>query len=236
MDIKRFYTNICFSVWLNDTAKDDTRPGRDSFCKGRRKTKNYTTFYSRFVPAVVGPELFRQRLKDANGDTSADTVCTISDEAFALLLVENSYDRWTDIYKKTGGIPKQRRGDRTRQCDSDIAPQYTQGGIKYVNHQPTKKKGWTTKGIERYNELFQMVQKDRKHTSFMKRFIKEQQATITKKKEKKELVAVTAVHLLWDDDAEKPRGTTDVDHFSGSDDSSQQSGDTQIAAIAPVNI
>ena len=70
----------------------------------------------------------------------------------------------------------------------------------------------------------------------MKRFIKEQQATITKKKEKKELVAVTAVHLLWDDDAEKPRGTTYADHFSGSDDSSQKSDNTDIVAIAPVNI
>ena len=102
-----------------------------------------------------------------------------------------------------------------------------------ITRQP-KKKVWTTKEIEHYNELFQMVQKDRKHTSFMKRFIKEQQATITKKKEKKELVAVTAVHLLWDDDAEKPRGTTYVDHFSGCD-SSQQSDETHTTEIVPVN-
>jgi hypothetical protein len=97
----------------------------------------------------VGPELFCQRLQDANGDTSPDTVCTIIDEACALLLVENSYDRWTDIYNQTGGIPKQRRGDRTRECDSDIASLYTHGGIKYVLHQTTKKKGWTDQGIER---------------------------------------------------------------------------------------
>ena len=124
---------------------DATRPGGDSFCQGRKNKKTYKTFFSRFVPAVVGPELFRQRLQDATGDTSADTLCTVSDEAFALLLVENSYDRWTDIYKKTGGIPKQRRGDRSRQCDSDIAPQYTHGGIKYALKQTTKKKGGLTR-------------------------------------------------------------------------------------------
>jgi hypothetical protein len=222
-------------VWLNDTVSDDTRPGKDEFCKGRRNRKTYTTFFSRFVPAVVGPELFRQRLQDANGDTSPDTVCTISDEAFALLLVENSYDRWTDIYKQTGGIPKQRRGDRTRQCDSDIAPLYTHGGIKYVLHQTTKKKGWTDQGIERYNELFKMVQADRQRTKFMKRFIKDQKATSNKKKEKTELVAVTAVHLLWDDDAQTPSERTIAKTLS-EEDSSQDSDATDTAEIAPVKV
>ena len=206
---------------LNDTVNDETRPGKESFCKGRKHKKNYNTFFSRFVPAVVGPELFRQRLQDADGVTSADTVCTISDEAFALLLVENSYDRWTDIYTKTGGIPKQRRGDRTRQCDSDIAPQYTHGGIKYELHQKTKTKGWTTTGIQRYNELFKMVQTDRKrYTGFMLKFIKDQKKTINNKKETTALVAVTAVHLLWDDaDAQTPCETTNRGSTSGSESS-----------------
>ena len=145
----------------------------------------------------------------------------ISDEAFALLLVENSYDRWTDIYTKTGGIPKQRRGDRTRQCDSDIAPQYTHGGIKYELHQKTKTKGWTTTGIQRYNELFKMVQTDRKrYTGFMLKFIKDQKKTINNKKETTALVAVTAVHLLWDDaDAQTPCETTKCGSTSGSESS-----------------
>lgn len=233
--LKKFILTF-FSVWLNDTVSDDSRPGKEAFCKGRKNKKNYTAFFLRFVPAVVGPEIFRQRLQDANGDTSSsDTVCTISDEAFALLLVENSYDRWTDIYKKTGGIPKQRRGDRTRQCDSDIAPQYTHGGIRYLLHQSTKSKGWTTTGIERYNALFQMVQKDRqRRPNFIKKFIKEQQVSSSKKKEKKELVAVTAVHLLWDDEVRKPTDTSD--ETVPSDDSSHSSDDTATADIAPVKV
>ena len=219
-------------MWLNDTVNDDTRPGKDDFCKGRKHKKIYTTFFTRFVPAVVGPELFRQRLQAANGDTAADTVCTISDEAFALLLVENSYDRWADIYKKTGGIPKQRRGDRTRQCNSDIAPQYTHGGIRYLLHETTKTKGWTTTGIQRYNELFRMVQIDRKRTSFMKKFIEQQKATIYKKKKKESLVTVTAVHLLWDEGVQELSTVTTPRQLAGS----VSSDSTSTVDIQPVGV
>ena len=222
-------------MWLNDAVNDETCPGKDDFCRECKHKKTYTTFFLRFVPAVVGPELFRQRLQDAKGDTSADTVCTISDEAFALLLVENSYDRWMDIYKKTGGIPKQRRGDQTRQCDSDIAPQYTHGGIRYLLHQSTKTKGWTTTGIQRYNQLFQMVRTDRQHTGFMKKFIKERKTTSMKKQKKKDLVAVTAVHLLWDTGAHPPSGATSNGTLSG-EDSSEDSEDTTTADIHPVKV
>jgi hypothetical protein len=102
-------------------------------------------------------------------------------------------------------------------------------------HQSTKSKGWTTTGIERYNALFQMVQKDRqRRPNFIKKFIKEQQVSSSKKKEKKELVAVTAVHLLWDDEVRKPTDTSD--ETVPSDDSSQSSDETATADIAPVKI
>jgi hypothetical protein len=35
--------------------------------------------------------------------TNDKTLCTVSDEAFALLLLENSFDRWQDIYRLRKG-------------------------------------------------------------------------------------------------------------------------------------
>ena len=80
------------------------------FLVGRLAKTNYKTFFTRFVPAVIGPELFHQRLTEKNNDGEPAALCTISDEAFALLLLENSYDRWTDLYNKTGEILHQQRG------------------------------------------------------------------------------------------------------------------------------
>jgi hypothetical protein len=68
----------------------------------------YTTFFTQFIPAVVGPELFRQQLQDTQADISANMICSVSYEAFALLMIKNSYDRWHDIYTKHEGIPPQR--------------------------------------------------------------------------------------------------------------------------------
>jgi hypothetical protein len=124
-------------VWLSEIDKKD-RPDKELLFKLRKDKEMYTTFFTRFIPAVVGPELFRQRIQDTQEDNEATLLCTVSDEAFALLLIENNRDRWTDIYDKHKGIPPQRRGDRTKQIDSDIAPKYTHGGIRYS--QNTKKK------------------------------------------------------------------------------------------------
>ena len=164
------FTNQYLTVWLSETEKTN-RLTKDDFCKGRKQKNTYRDFFSRFIPSIVGPELFRQRIQDNDENVSADTICTTSDEAFALLLIENSFDRWVDIFEKRNGIPTQRRGDRTKQCDSDIEPMYTHGGIKYTTATKTKTKGWTKQGIERYNELFVLVARDRiKHPSFLRKF------------------------------------------------------------------
>jgi hypothetical protein len=58
---------------------------------------------SKFVPAVVGPDLFWQHLQD-NPDKE---LCTVSNEVFTLLLLKNSYKCWVDIYNKSRGVPSQ---------------------------------------------------------------------------------------------------------------------------------
>jgi hypothetical protein len=86
-------TEIVYSVWLSEQTEAESRPNKGDFCKGQKYKKNYTTLFARFIPAIVGPELFQQCLQEKDEDISPYAViCTISDEVFALLLLENSYD------------------------------------------------------------------------------------------------------------------------------------------------
>jgi hypothetical protein len=144
----------------------------DEFCKGRKNKEAYRVFYTRFVPAVVGPDLYRQRVRDNNEAEPS----TASDEAFALVLLENSYERWVDMDVKNKGIPIQRRGDRTKRIDSDIEPKYTRGGIKFSGDKVTNKtKGRTNEGIQRFNILYLCVRNDRlRRKGFIKRLNRKQ--------------------------------------------------------------
>lgn len=171
------------------------------FAEGRINKDVYEVFYTRFVPAVVGPDLFRQRIQD----NKAKDPCTASDEAFALLLLENNYDRWLDIFDKNEGLPSQRRGDRTKQCDSDIEPKYTRGGIKFsIERESPKAKGWSNEGIERFNVLFKRVKKDRRdHTKFVKRLIKKHAKDPKIQAKKIKPVTIQAAHSLWDEEGPK---------------------------------
>ena len=149
------------------------------------------------------------------------------DEAFVLLLIKNSYDRWTDLYKKTGGIPKQQRGVHTRTCASNVPPKYTQGGIKYSDANQKQTKGWTNQGIERYNKLFKVVTEDQRHKKFWIKF-KEQQGGSKPKQLKDEPATIKAVHLLWEEDdknlVEQEDDSSSEDEDNDNDDSDNEDG------------
>jgi hypothetical protein len=62
----------------------------------RRNTKMYEIFFDNFLPCVIKKPVFDSQVCVA---TNEKTHCTVSDEAFALMLLENSFDRWIDIYR-----------------------------------------------------------------------------------------------------------------------------------------
>ena len=96
----------------------------------------------------------------------ADSLCsvfTVSDEAFALLVLENNWERWLDINNKSKNnyIPtKRNRGDKP--VESDILPLYTNINGNSANAGKEVNRGWTEAGIKRLNELCTMVKEDRK--------------------------------------------------------------------------
>ena len=138
--------------------------------EGRNNYKMYAMFYDYFLPCVLKKSVFERQASVATNDT---TLCTVSDEAFALLLLENNYDRWVDIYRLQEGEVAPRRGQKRREFESDTPTKYTKGGIVYnetdKNDSP---KGWSAEGINRFNELFDLVKKDRKaNKTFIKTWL-----------------------------------------------------------------
>jgi hypothetical protein len=97
-----------------------------------------------------------------------------------LLLLENSFDRWIDIYRLRKGQVTPKRGQKRREFESDVPTKYTKGGIVYnqtdKNNDP---KGWSALGIKRYNELFEIVRKDRKtHKTFTVNWLAKRRAKL----------------------------------------------------------
>ena len=124
--------------------------------------QDYCFFAKHFVSVVVG----KKKFEGYSNRFAFSGYVTVSDEAFALLLLENNYNRWIDM-GKTGNW-----------LYSDVHPLYTSGGnVKQtpkpnnVNKSISKKnfpnlgtnlstpstakyQGWSNKGIKRFNYLF----------------------------------------------------------------------------------
>ena len=102
-------------------------------------------------------------MKTATKDS--ELLCS-SSEAFALLLLENHWERWIDLYIISKGEIFQRGKSVLGDYETDIPPKYTRGGSKTVRGIG---KGWTKEGIERFNELYLTVKNDRqKHPKFIR--------------------------------------------------------------------
>jgi hypothetical protein len=77
------------------------------FCQGRQETGTLALFQY-FIPCFIGKKKFKMKLCEQLKD-DAD-ICTVSDEVFTLLLLENQYDCWLDIYEA------QKKVDKTSQA------------------------------------------------------------------------------------------------------------------------
>jgi hypothetical protein len=74
----------------------------------RRNYAAYSVFYSTFLPAIVGRLLMKKRVADIN---TIEQVSTNTDEALALLGLENGVERWDDIFTRCeGDVPPYAKG------------------------------------------------------------------------------------------------------------------------------
>lgn len=96
-------------------------------------------FCDHVLATVVGKNKWKKR----SADELLSQYATVSDKAFALLLIENSLDFWRhQVAPASNDSPK---------------PLYTLNGAG-----TRENKGWTDEGIRRYNELAGMVAEVRK--------------------------------------------------------------------------
>ena len=134
------------------------------FLEMRKNPQCYFVFYTHFIKCITKKTRFEERVKALNA--GQQELCTVSDEAFALLLLENSWDRWCDMYGKDPTLLLPRRGGKNQDKSvvSLVTTMYTTGGYRYAVHAANMvkaKKGWSQDGIRRYNQLFDMVESDR---------------------------------------------------------------------------
>src|SRR5687768_6509232 len=104
----------------------------------------YFDFINHFVSAVVG------KTKYINDSCTRllSKFATVSDEAFALLSLENNYDTWMEM-----GVTGDTKTSRV-QC------KYTNGGKSQGKIAPSQhNRGWSNEGLCRFDELFYMVEK-----------------------------------------------------------------------------
>ncbi len=112
-----------------------------------RENKNnwFVEFVDRFVRVAVGAKKF----DTLSVQQPMSTFVMVGDEAFALLIFENQEERWADMLQRNS-------------TKSDKAAKCTDGGnSKNGTGRSRKAKGWDPAGLQRFNELFQLVKLDR---------------------------------------------------------------------------
>jgi hypothetical protein len=76
----------------------ETRISLEAFLEGRKNQEDYTVLFEQFVPCVTKKTVWDICL------------CRVSNEAFVLLLLENSFERWLDLFSNHKGPGMQQRG------------------------------------------------------------------------------------------------------------------------------
>ena len=217
----------CFKdLW----SKEGTVPTMTEILKLRDNEETYKLFMKVFVREVVGARVFDDRIR--NGRIDYDELATRTDEAFALLVVENSEACWRDLLERNNGyIPTVKRGaTRPDSLKTNIEPKYTKSD-EVLGHGMEAARKWNNDGINRFNELLKMVSNDReRHPRFEVRLINEERTLLAEKKRKKkqkpmEPIVLAMNDLGGSDSEEEERGlsssgeeTEDDNSISGDDD------------------
>ena len=113
----------------------------------RSGVDTYGWFVSQFLPAVVGSRCWNANYRK----NTISSFVTVSDEAFALVNMENNYARWQDMFIK--------QNTKT----SEVGALCTNSGESKKNGQSKKFQGWAAAGIEQYNAYYLAVKQDREN-------------------------------------------------------------------------
>ena len=196
----------------------------EEFLELRRNYEACSCFYSNFVCSVVRKRSWNDRLRHW---PEGKDICTVSDEAFALVALENSYDMWMDVAGKLvmqGIMPRRtqvKKGEtRDSAYESDIPTKCTlspaqsnirrKSGSQIKSFRTKKLLAWSQEGIERFNYFFKEVKQDRlNHPDFFRKWLKEERE---KKENLKDIDSLTDDNLVQ----------TKIEAFNDFDDEPEQ--------------
>ena len=71
-----------------------------TFLDMRDNPETYEVFFTWFIPAIGRKTYWKHIVANAEND---DDITTISNEAFVLLVLENNWDRWLEIFRMNDG-------------------------------------------------------------------------------------------------------------------------------------
>ena len=113
----------------------------------RDSPETYKVFFTWFVPAIGRKTYWNHIVANAAND---DNITTISNEAFVLLVLENNWDCWLEIFRMNDGNLVSSRGRGKRHMECNIQPKYTRvGGMSSLQEKKSVEmgKGWMNEGI-----------------------------------------------------------------------------------------
>jgi hypothetical protein len=127
-------SNIHYCVLCTEHYKDGNEITMEQVLRARENIEDFTLFCDTFMSNVVGRNIYNSKV----GEARMSKIATVGDEAFALVCVENSIERWKDEVS-----------DQTKANKSKWRPS------KYTANPSEARKygGWSLEGIRRFNEL-----------------------------------------------------------------------------------
>jgi hypothetical protein len=183
----------------------------DDWSEMRRNFGAYADFYTYMVKAIVGKRTFKNRLESMAEGTE---IVTVSDEALALIGVENGRRVWDDKLDRSDGKIRQIRKDEIYplEWETDILPQFTRASKDDPSvERNTENECWNEAGIIRFNELRQLVQKDRTdNPDFKITWLRQAQAAMKKTDGVNVGEDAGSKHVEADDDFQEGAATNPV--------------------------
>jgi len=198
---------VCLSLISTELCKKKEMPDKEVLLNPRADPQVFAIFCGSFLSCLVGKIIYKEKVLLR---LIAEFV-TVSDEAYALVYLENSYDRWL---AESNGEPK----PPIKKWTSD-------------HLSATLFQGWNQEGIARYNELYMSVKekrKDRDTKKFELVFQGEVKDSQLQKGSKKKMPLDNEVVLepLFDD--------SDVDEKDDSDDDDEDVTNETVANVTGV--
>jgi len=142
-----FFIILILDYWTSCKAKEKGIMTLAEILKMRTDTTGvYFEFIEFFISCVIGKNHF----KSYRCDKLLSEFATVSDEAMAILIFENNIETW--IHMVENNITKK----------SLVVKKYTNGGSSKGEVASSRRfHGWSSHGMNRFNELFDLVKADR---------------------------------------------------------------------------